>query len=293
MTSLRRLAANRRVNSCGRRREFFGCRSSVESGMTKLAKPEIILRDIPANSGVEARYRKALQLLLRDMAADIRKRLKKAYQPTKERLAMDDDPVITLRTLMRQLARRWTARFDKLSKEIAEEFATRSQSDFDFAFRKRLREAGFTVQFRPTEHMLSSYRAVVAENVSLIKSVPQQFLKDVEGAVWRSALKGGAAYELSKEIREKYGISARRAAFIASDQNAKARTTFEQSRRAELGITTAVWKHSHAGRKPRPTHVAMDGKKFSIAKGMFDPAEQAFIQPGTLPRCRCTSRAVI
>ena len=269
----------------------------------KLAAPEVVLRDIPANAGLEARYRKVLQLLLRDMAVDIRKRLKRAYRPAKERLAldahaldahaMDDDPVVSLRTLLRHLGLRWQRRFDRMSKDIAEDFATRAQSDFDFAFRKRLREAGFTVQFRPTERMVSAYRATVAENVSLIKSVPQQFLKDVEGAVWRSALKGGAAYELSTEIRAKYGVAARRAAFIASDQSAKARTTFEQSRRTELGITHAVWRHSHAGKTPRPTHVQMDGKKFEIAKGMWDPAEQAFIQPGYLPRCRCTSRAVI
>jgi uncharacterized protein with gpF-like domain len=260
---------------------------------SKLAKPEIILRAIPVSAGIEAAYRKRLQLLLRDMAVDIRKRLKRVYRPAKERLAMDDDPVIALRTVMRYLGRRWQRRFDRMAKEVAEDFATKSRTDFDFAFRKRLKEAGFTVSFKPTDRMVSAYRAVVEENVSLIRSVPQQFLKDVEGAVWRSALKGGAAYDLSKEIREKYGVSARRAAFIASDQSSKARTVFEQSRRTELGLTTAVWRHSHAGKNPRPTHLKMDGQKFAIAKGMWDSAEQAWIQPGTLPRCRCTSRAVI
>lgn len=260
---------------------------------SKLAKPEVILRAIPASAGLEARYRKALQLILRDMAIDIRKRLKRVYRLAKDRLAMDDDPVVALRTVMRYLARKWQKRFDSMAKDIAEMFATRSQADLDFAFRKRLREAGFTVRFQPTERMLSAYRAVVSENVSLIKTIPQQFLKDVEGAVWRSALKGGAQYELSKEIRAKYGISARRAAFIASDQSNKARTTFDNARRAELGIKFAVWKHSHAGKTPRPTHVKMDGQRFEIAKGMWDPAVQKWIQAGELPRCRCTSRAVI
>lgn len=260
---------------------------------SKLASPEVVLRAIPANAGLEARYRKALTLLLRDMAVDIRKRLKKAYRPAKDRLAMDDDPVVELRTVMRYLGKRWQRRFDRMSKDIAEMFATRAQTDLDFAFRKRLREAGFTVRFKPTERMVSAYRAVVAEQVNLIRSVPQQFLKDVEGAVWRSALKGGAAYDLSKEISAKYGIAARRAAFIAQDQGAKARTTFQHARFVEMGIDTAVWKHSHAGRTPRPSHVAMDGKIYPIAKGMWDPDEGKYVFPGELPRCRCTSRAVI
>lgn len=261
--------------------------------MPKLAKPEVILRAIPANAGLEAAYRRRLQILLRDMAVDLRKRLKRFYAPAKERLALDDDPVVALRTMMRQFGRRWLQRFAKLSKEIAAEFATLSSTDFDLAFRRRLREAGFTVRFRPTEQMVSAYRAVVAEQVSLIQSVPEQFLKDVEGAVWRSALKGGGMYDLSKEIREKYGVSARRAAFIASDQSNKARTTFQHARFAELGIETAVWRHSGAGKHPRPTHVRMNGQKYPVAKGMFDPAVKKFIRPGELPRCRCTSRAVI
>lgn len=259
----------------------------------KLAPQEIVLRAIPANVGLEARYRRALQLLLRDMAVDIRKRLKKAYRPAKDRLAMDDDPVVELRTVMRYLGKRWQRRFDRMSKDIAEMFATRAQTDLDFAFRKRLREAGFTVRFKPTERMVSAYRAVVAEQVNLIRSVPQQFLKDVEGAVWRSALKGGAAYDLSKEISAKYGIAARRAAFIARDQSGKARTTFDDARRIELGIEFAIWRHSRAGKHKRPTHVAMDGQRYQIKKGMWDPALGKYVWPASEPGCRCTSRAVI
>ncbi len=258
-----------------------------------LAAPDIVLRPIHANAGVEAAYRKCLQALSRAMAADILNRMKRHYPRASKRMALDDDPVVVLRVVLRRWGRIWTKRFDKMSAEIAEMFAKRSQADLDAAFRKRLREAGFTVRFQPTERMISAYRATAAENVGLIKSIPQQFLKDVESAVWRSAMKGGAMSELSKEIRAKYGVTYRRAAFIASDQSAKARTTFDNARRTELGIRTAKWRHSHAGKKPRPTHVAMDGQKYEIAKGMWDPAVGKFVQPGELPRCRCTSKSII
>jgi len=61
----------------------------------------------------------------------------------------------------------------------------------------------------------------------------------------------------------------------------------------ELGITEAVWMHSHAGKVPRPTHVAMNGTRFKVAEGMWDSAEGKFIQPGELINCRCTSRSVL
>lgn len=260
---------------------------------TQLEAPELALRPIRANAGIEAAYRKRLQALARAMAADILKRLKRAYRPAASRLGMDEDPIVTLRTVMRLWGRLWIKRFDDLSTEVAALFARRAQENLDATFRRRLKDAGFTVRFRPTERMTSAYRAVVAENVSLIRSIPRQFAKDVESAVWTSVMRGGAMHELSSEVRRRYGVTYRRAALIARDQNAKAKAVLENARRAELGITEAMWMHSSAGKQPRPTHVAMHGKRFKIAEGMYDSDEGKWVQPGELINCRCTSRSIL
>jgi uncharacterized protein with gpF-like domain len=261
-------------------------RSAIES-------PPVVLKAIHPSAGLEALYRRKLQDLLERMTADLMRRLKRVYRPAADQIGMDDDPVVALRTVMRMWGKIWVKRFDRASVDIAEMFAKRSQSNLDIAFRKRLKEAGFTVRFQPTERMVSTYRAVLAEQVGLIKSIPQQYLKDVEGAVWRSTMQGGNLHDLSTELREKYGVSYRRAALISNDQLAKAKAVFENARRQELGITTAIWKHSHAGKKPRPSHVAMNGKEFEIAKGMWDSNEQEWVQPGQLVSCRCSSRSVL
>lgn len=158
---------------------------------SELAAPDIVLRPVHANQGVRAWYRERLQELARRMTRDILRRLKRHYRPAAGRLGMDDDPIVMLRTVMRLWGRLWQKRFDEASKDIAEMFARRSRSDLEAAMRRRLKEAGFTIRFRPTERMVSTYRAVIAEQVGLIRSIPQQFLKDVEGAVWRSAMRGG------------------------------------------------------------------------------------------------------
>ena len=258
------------------------------------------LRAIQPNSGVAGWYREELQDMTRRMATDLQRKLKRCYEPAKNRLALDtvdialdDDPVVVLRRTMAVWGRLWQKRFDDLSKLIAASFAGRTQRYTDAALRRRMREAGFTVRFRPTERQVSAYRAVVAENVNLIRSIPQQFLKDVRSAVWTSVMRGGSMSELSDSIRKKYGITYRRAAFIARDQVAKSKSVMENARRAELGITEAVWQHSGAGKEPRPTHVRMNGKRYKLAEGMYDAAEQQYVQAGELPNCRCTSRAVI
>lgn len=252
-----------------------------------------VLRAIQPNEGVRAWYQDRMQDMSRRMARDILRLMKRFYRPAAARLAQDDDPVVVLRTVMRVWGRIWQKRFDDMAKEIAALFADRSQRHLDVAMRKRLKDAGFTVSFRPTERMVSAYRAVVAENVNLIRSIPREFLKDVESAVWASVMHGGSMSELSTTIREKYGVTYRRAALIARDQVAKSKAVMENARRADLGITEAVWQHSSAGKEPRPTHVAMNGKRFTIADGMYDSAEGRKVQPGELINCRCTSRAVI
>jgi SPP1 gp7 family putative phage head morphogenesis protein len=251
------------------------------------------LQHIQPNAGVAGWYREALQELTRRMAADALRQLRKHYRPALSRMALDDDPIVTLRKALRVWGRVWQKRFDDMSKEIAASFASRSQRYTDAAFRRRLKEAGFTVKFRPTARQVSAYRAVIAENVNLIRSIPQQFLKDVQSSVWTNVMTGGTMGALSDTIRKKYGLTYRRAAFIARDQVAKAKAVMEQARRAELGIREATWVHSNAGKVPRPTHVRMAGKRFEVAKGMYDSAVQSYVQPGELPNCRCTSRAII
>lgn len=258
-----------------------------------LRQPDITLREIRPNVGIEARYRKHLQDMLARMAADLQKQIKRVYHPAAEQIGMDDDPVVTLRGVLRRHGKIWTKRFDRMSADVAAMFATRNQQNLDIAFRKRLKDAGFTVKFRPTERMTSAYRVVVAENVNLIKSIPQQYLKDVESSVWANVMRGSDLHALSKDLREKYGVSARRAALISMDQNSKARALFESTRRQELGITQAIWKHSRAGKSYRPSHVKMDGQKFDVGKGMWDPDAKQWIQPGMLINCRCTSRSVL
>ena len=104
----------------------------------------------------------------------------------------------------------------------------------------------------------------------------------------------GGFVSTAKELQEHYGVTRRRAAFISLDQNNKATASFDRVRQIELGLR-ATWRHSRAGKEPRPTHVAMDGKEYDPAKGMYDPDPKVrrWILPGELPRCRCFSRAIV
>ena len=255
---------------------------------------EHVLKAIQPSAAVEAWYRAKLQAMIEQMARSMLLHLKAAWKenPVDIGFSADASPTLGLRRALKKWGDKQIGRFDQMAGEIADAFAKRGAQDFDRRFAQILKKSGFTIKFRPTEQMREAYRAVIAENVNLIRSIPQKFLTDVQSTVWQSVMKGSDMDGLSRQIKHNYGVTWRRAAFIARDQNAKARAVFEEARRSELGITQAIWRHSHAGKEPRPTHVAMNGKRYEIKKGMWDSDVGQFVWPGTLPNCRCSSRAV-
>jgi SPP1 gp7 family putative phage head morphogenesis protein len=256
-------------------------------------KPEKILRPVFPNVGIEMMYRRMLEKQIDEMHASILYWVKAKYKNNEPEIAQDATPASILRIAINKLTSRWQQNFNRGARELAEYFAQSVSQRSDKALMAILKRAGFTVRFKMTPAQRDVFKATVNANVSLIKSIPQQYLSGVEGIVQRSVQVGGDLEQLTKDLQKQYGVTKRRAAFIALDQNTKATAALQRARHIELGISEALWLHSHGGKTPRPTHVAMDRKKYSIEKGMWDPAEKQWILPGQLINCRCVSRPVV
>lgn len=258
-----------------------------------------VLRPVHPNAGIEAEFRRRLRALLEEMNDSVQYWISSTYkknEPVMATLAADEStPASQLRMAINKLARRWNKRFDEGAKKLAEYFSLAVSKRSDAALRKILREAGFTVEFHMTRAMRDVMQATISEQVGLIKSIPEQYLVGVQGAVMRSVQAGRDLGPLAKELEEQYGVARRRAAFIARDQNNKATASMTRVRQVELGIDQAVWLHSHAGKVPRPTHLANTGKRYDPAKGWYDPDPKVrrWIFPGELPNCRCVSKSVV
>jgi SPP1 gp7 family putative phage head morphogenesis protein len=174
---------------------------------------------------------------------------------------------------------------------LAKHFATKVAERSDLGLQASLRKAGFTVKFTMTPAANDILQATIQQNVGLIKSIASEHLSKVQGLVMRSVQAGRDIGGLTKDIEEQFGITRRRAVLIARTQNALATASMNKARALEVGITEAVWLHSHAGRTPRPSHVKANGKKYDIAKGMYLDGE--WLQPGQAINCRCLSKPLI
>lgn len=243
----------------------------------------------------EIAYHNALTKPLVAMDVEVMELARELAKPI--RVATDASPIDQIRKKLDKFAERWTGRWDSMEERIAKKFATGAWTATDNGMRASFKKAGFTIAFKPTKPMLLAFNARVQTNVNLIRSIPQQYLKDVSQAVWETTTTTGDMNALYERIQAIHKIADRRAALIARDQNNKAKASFENTRCAELGITEAEWQHSGGGQEKyrRPTHVKAGAERtrFSILKGWFDKAVGKLIWPGTEINCRCSRRNII
>ncbi len=255
---------------------------------------DIELRPLQPNAGTTAMYTKKLEKLIDEMNASVTYWIETRYRNNEPvLLAMDDLPVNELKRTIKELAKRWLKNFEEAAPKLADWFALDVMERTDASLRAILRQGGFSVRFKMTRAMRENFNATRAQNVALIKSIPEQYLKNVEGAVMRSVQAGRDMGPLAKELQKNYGVTKKRAALIARTQNNLASGSMNKVRQIELGVTKAKWRHSGGGKEPRPTHVANNGKLYDVKKGWFDPHEKKWIFPGQLINCRCVSISVI
>jgi 8-oxo-dGTP pyrophosphatase MutT (NUDIX family) len=191
-------------------------------------------------------------------------------------------------------ADKWVSKFEAMSDRLAAQFTKKAARATRTSMQTEFRKAGWVVEFKPSKATLKGYTDVAKENVQLIRSIPRQYLQAVQKQVRQSVLDGGDLATLTRWIQEEYGKTHRRAALIARDQNNKAKAAMEDAHRMDLGITDAVWKHSHAGKVPRPIHLhQFDGKRYKVGKGLYDRDEGAWLLPGEAVNCRCSSFTIL
>lgn len=206
-------------------------------------------------------------------------------------MAMDASPAVMMRKSMNKLSRRWAKNFDDFADRLARRFADDTMGNADASLSNALESAGFTVEFRMTEAMNNALQATITENVNLIRTIPERYLSNVETLVSQSVARGRDLGSLTKAIQEQYGVTKRRAALIARDQNNKATSVMQAARQKSIGITEGIWHHSHAGKVPRQSHLKADGEKFDLNKGLF--LDGKWVMPGEEINCRCTWSPVI
>jgi uncharacterized protein with gpF-like domain len=269
--------------------------------LRRISKPAakrkpVTLRPLHPNLGLKVAYQKKLDRLIREMHESTVYWIEQSYRANEPIMAQDDIlPANALNKVIERLKKRWLRKMNAASEKLADYFATAVSDRTDKALTKILRDGGFSVRFQQSQSMKDVVAATTSENVALIKSIGSQYFGDIEGLVMRSVSAGRDMGFLSKELQARYGVTKKRAALIARTQNNMASANMNRTRQLEIGITKAMWRHSAAGKKPRPSHVkaGKDRVVYDVARGWYDPHEKKWIWPGQLINCRCQSISIV
>ena len=140
-----------------------------------------------------------------------------------------------------------------------------------------------------------------AENVRLIKSIPDQYFDKLQGIVSRGLQQGSLASDMGEEIQSLYGVTSRRAQLIARDQVATLNGLVSQQRQTTAGITFYQWSTSKDARV-RESHADREGRYYSwpgsgaagkIFNGKTILPPPSGGPPGVPINCRCVALPVI
>jgi SPP1 gp7 family putative phage head morphogenesis protein len=172
-------------------------------------------------------------------------------------LRLDDWADILYRTIrsIRIESEQLAQRQEGLLRETAARVSTFNGNERDRIIKSIL---GVDV-FRSEPWLASELNSWVYENASLIESIPQTLLKEVEGITQRGLREGKSSKNLTSEILGRFPVSESRARLIARDQIGKLNSNLTESRQTALGIEEYEWSTSRDERV-RESHEVLEGK---------------------------------
>ena len=259
---------------------------------TKIASP------VRSQKGIEMRYRKQLNKLGKALIIAIRTEVLTYLKANQSSYVVDgigDQLGVIFRRLNGLFTGNATASFAQVSASaMVEKVGTANKNKFD---RTVARATGVDLGSIITSEGLEDFTALsVNKNVSLIKSLPEEYLKQVETIVNNGVVSGARFPTIAKEITAKTGANSKLANRIKTIARNEVQTINSQItlRRSEsLGIKKGIFRTSEDERV-RKCHKELDGDEFEIKKGAWSKTCGKFIQPGiTDINCRCTYSPII
>lgn len=261
-------------------------------------------------------YRRAMQRLVKRMHSDLTTQIIDLYKPyaaelLQSRAANDADIVGMFAGVFRAARDKWRLLWSLPSEQMARDFVQASQasarrqmratvaqvrsfSRHDDEPEQTVRPEPKSSRFRAESVMPAgrvSVNAMVQANVGLIQSIPERYLDEVEYLVMECVQNGSDMHALREHLEHRYGLTRKRAAFIARDQNHKVFARLAINEAVESGFYFGIWRHSRGGREPRESHVKADGEVFELSKGCLIDGE--YIYPGEEINCRCVFEVFI
>jgi len=249
-------------------------------------------RPLRPSRGVRKRYEDALLELTSNLKGQTR---------ILSALFADGSTQAELMAQARILYRDAQTEFDRASEVLANSFVDDTTQEHKTRYDNMVKSA-LGVEFASiidSEEMATVLNSSIAENVSLIESIPQQHHARVSRAIV-DHFAGNLPQGLPKRLQEIYGIDERRARRIARDQTGSLTSAITEERNKESGFDEYIWRNQDdrrvvgnpSGLYPKGSRQHMDhwNREGKVFKWSEPPRDG---HPGKAIECRCSSQPVI
>lgn len=251
---------------------------------------------VPA--AVQQRYARDLGALVAQMTAQVSKEVKRLFETPEAAAYFATDASIgsQSRITMNKLAEKFNALFARKAKGLATRMTDQINKAASSGVHSSLQQLSGGLSLKGsivTPDMVETFKAIVSENVGLIKSIASNYLTQVQQAVSRSIAGGNGLQDLIPALEKYEGMTHRRAHNIALDQTRKAYQNVARDKMQALGVESYMWNHSGGSNQPREDHIEMDGNvyRFDDPPVIDENTGERGI-PGQAPNCRCTMTPV-
>lgn len=267
------------------------------SNLAKLKKPAK-LRPVRTSRQLELEYYKALKQLTKALKGEVKRELITALKETKEEYQADalSDILSSIFTRLKNKAAALTTNAEEASVSVINKIAKQNRQRFLNAANQA---TGVDLSNILSEEGVNDFVKLQSQkNISLIKSIPDEFFKNIETIVYNGVAEGKRFEQIAKEITATRGISSvfgkleNRAKLIARNEVTTINAAITRKRSELLGIKKGVWITANDERV-RPCHKARDGKEFDLAKGLYSACDGKTIFPAEEINCRCDYAPVI
>ena len=257
------------------------------------------------NFSSQIKYSKELKKLVRRMTKTVRREIEKffksddmeVFHAEQVKMAQDASVASQAKILTNKLISRFTWLFNDKAPDLAEMMVNSQLKNSRVSLAASLKElsGGLTIKTNfMTGDLNEVVKSIVAENVSLIKSIADVYLSNVQKSVLRSITFGQGLKDLIPQLKKFDGMSERHAKNVALDQTRKTYNSINRARMEKVGVKKFKWLHSGGGQKPRKDHIEMNGNIYSFDDlPVIDKRTGERGIPGQAINCRCRMAPVI
>lgn len=282
-----------------------------------VGKREIALKGKPLSYNVSAqmRYQKAVIMLLKPMLEKTKRKVialfnkksaKKYFKQqtqiastrsASDALEINQDITVLSERLINELQKEFQQEFNQQAPELANYMYEEMLKSSEVALKSSLNtlSGGLSLATEVIPKGLNTVsKALIDENIKLIKTIPADYFKQIQGAVMRSITTDAGLDYLIPEIDKYATQNLRHTRWMALDQTRKAYNNINKQKMLSLGVKKYEWRHTGGSQTPREDHIAMNGNIYSFDKPpIIDRRTGARGIPGDAINCRCIMISVL